>query len=295
MGREITNLEKRIKHEIDKYSNTCGIYADDLKGNTVEIKADEVFEAASCIKIFILIEFYRQVFEGKKKRNDILEYKESYFANGTGVIKSFSGHLELETKNVAAAMIVISDNIATNMMIDYLGLENINKTIAKLGFEKTKLLNTIHFDKYNTMGTTTPEEYARAFKKILKHELFDADLCEEMLKILKRQQGNKIFTGYFPQYDIANMGTDKSLIKYIASKSGGLSGANLTPKTKNLRACGGVISTRYGEYVISIFVSDFKDPYYYDDNINDTCGARVSQLIFDAFVTLEGKFNHVFL
>lgn len=63
---------------------------------------------------------------------------------------------KLKVKDTATMMIICSDNIATNMIIDYLGLDTINACIRELGFGHTVLHNPLHFDRYDKLGTTTP-------------------------------------------------------------------------------------------------------------------------------------------
>ena len=97
-------------------------------------------ETASCIKIFILVEYYNQILKGLKSRDDLIKYnKESdYVENGSGLIQ-YLDNLTITSKNMAILMMIVSDNIATNKIIDYLGFNNINNTIEQLGFKNTKL------------------------------------------------------------------------------------------------------------------------------------------------------------
>lgn len=286
------DIKNRIRNEIDKYENTIGIYADDLKGNKIEINVNKTFETASCIKLFILIDLYKQIFEGKKNENDILKYDEVKHTGGSGVIKDLELGLEMTAKNTAIMMIVISDNIATNMLIDYLGIESINKTICDLGCTHTKLLNKVDWKNYSQMGITTPKEYAMAFKKILNNEICTPKICEEILEILKKQHYNDMLTKYLPQYDIDKVGEKDSLIKYIASKDGAIDGQYLTPKVNNVRNDGGIIGTKYGEYIITIFIEKFKDRYFYYNNPTIDCGAKISELIFNTYIDLKGTFKY---
>lgn len=71
----------------------------------------------------------------------------------------------LKVKDAATMMIICSDNIATNMVIDYLGLDTINACIREMGFAHTVLHNPLHFDIYNNLGTTTPRDYASLLRR----------------------------------------------------------------------------------------------------------------------------------
>ncbi len=138
-------MSGELKNIISNSYYDIGIYATDMKENIIAYNEHKVFEAASCIKLFILIEYYKQVYENKIKTNDMFIYQESDNIPGInfGIINSFDYGLKLTSKDYATLMIIYSDNIATNKLIDYLGIDNINNTINELGFENTKLFNKL--------------------------------------------------------------------------------------------------------------------------------------------------------
>jgi len=275
------DINEKINNLIDKYNYNIGIYFNDLKGNIIAINENKTFETASCIKLFILIEYYRQVNLGLKHRDDILIYTQNddFGAGNTGIISSLSYGLKMVSKDYATLMIIRSDNIATNKMIDYLGLENINNTIKELGFEKTKLLNKIDFTKYEGIGISTPYEYGIVYQKILMGEIFNKNISNEIFEILKKQQINDVLIKKLPLLDVIFKGTKDSLVNYIASKSGWIADTN--DKKNNVRNDGGIISTVYGEYIISIFILGF-DCYNHEEVIN--CASEISKIIFDNFI-----------
>ena len=126
-------LEKRIEAEIKSYDGKMGIYLDDFHGNVIAIHADEAFETASSIKTYILACLFDEVEKGNKSLEDIIEYKVEHAVDGSGVLAALEPGAKLRVKDAATFMIIVSDNIATNMMIDYLGLEKINQCIKALG------------------------------------------------------------------------------------------------------------------------------------------------------------------
>src|SRR6056297_1873557 len=137
------SLEARLKAEVVSFSGRASFYANDFKGNIINVNSNEIFEAGSCIKVFILTEFYRQVHEKKIDPNQLLKYSEENFVTGSGILRDLDFGLEMTAENFAKLMIVVSDNIATNIIIDFLGVDNINNTCKKLGFNSTKLYNKI--------------------------------------------------------------------------------------------------------------------------------------------------------
>lgn len=273
-------LEKRIAAEIASYDGKLSVYVNDFKGNVIAIGADEKFETASTIKTYILATLYRQVELGKASLTDNLVYKKEHFIDGSGVIRSLTFGATLEVKNVATLMIIVSDNIATNMMIEYLGIDTINAYIKELGCNDTVLHNPIDFVKYDKLGTTTPRDYASMFERIVKGELVSEWASKEMLEIFKKQHYNSMITKYFPPYLLDSEDTGDEELIYVASKSGSMNAC---------RNDGGIVSTPYGKYVIVLMNKDFSDAVYYPEHPATVFGAKVSRMIFDQYLALEGR------
>ena len=175
MDKNMT-LEKRIAAELYCYQGRMSVFVDDLQGHTVEVGADEEFETASTIKAFLLAALYLQVQRGRASLTDELVYEQSQFVDGSGMLRALGVGATLRVKDTATLMIICSDNIATNMLIDYLGLDTINACIRELGFAHTVLHNPLHFDRYRQLGTTTPRDYAALFARIAKGELVSREL-----------------------------------------------------------------------------------------------------------------------
>lgn len=161
-------LEKRIAAELYSYQGRMSVFVDDLRGSTVEIGADEEFETASTIKAFILAVLYLQASRGRADLEEEITYEASQFVDGSGMLRALGVGAKLKVKDTATMMIICSDNIATNMIIDYLGLDTINACIRELGFGHTVLHNPLHFDRYDKLGTTTPRDYAALFAQVAR-------------------------------------------------------------------------------------------------------------------------------
>ena len=273
-------LEKRIAAELASYDGVMGIYLDDLKGNTIAIHEKEPFETASTIKTYILAALYEQVEKGILSLEDSLIYKKEHFVEGSGVFRELSYGTTLLVKDVAALMMVISDNIATNMMIEYIGLDQINTCIQRLGCMDTVLHNPIDFERYERLGTSTPKDYASIFTRLARRELITPKASEEMIAILKRQHYNCMITRDFPPYFLDSEDTGEEELIYVASKSGCMDAC---------RNDGGIVHTPYGDYVIVMMHKNFSDPIYHDEHPAYVFGAKVSRMILDQYLALEGR------
>jgi beta-lactamase class A len=272
-------LEERIEAELKSYDGTMGLYIDDLKGNVITRFPDEKFETASTIKVYILAALFDAIQQGKASLKDMLTCEERFWIDGSGILGSLEVGTTLSVKNVATLMIIVSDNIATNMLIDYLGIDNINACIQKLGCKDTVLHNVLDFAKYHQLGTTTPRDYASMFVRIQNRTLVSPEASEQMWQILSQQHYNSMIVKSLPQFYVDPDNYDEQLF-WFASKSGSMNAC---------RNDGGIITTPYGSYVIVMLNKDFSDKQYYPDHPATVFGSRVSRLIFDRYLTLEGR------
>lgn len=279
---------EKILDIINNSPYDIGVYALDMSGNEMGYNENMKFEAASCIKLFILIEYFKQVYEGKINVDDVFIYteKDNIAGVNSGIISSLDYGLKLTSKDYATLMIIYSDNIATNKLIEYLGIDNINTTIKELGFKDTILFNELDLLKYFKFGQTTPYEYALAYKMILNGEVINEQVSKNILEVLKKQKYNDMIVKGMAVNDVLFKGTDESILNYIASKSGTV--IYTGTEMKNARNDGGIISTIYGEYIISVFVSNIKDLQFNYDNEGIELGAKISKIIFDNFVKNKG-------
>ena len=273
-------LEKRIAAELYSYQGQMSVFVDDLHGSTVQIGADEEYETASVIKAFILAALYAQVERGKADLDALISYEESQFVDGSGMLRALGVGARLKVRDTATMMIICSDNIATNMMIDYLGLDPINACIRELGFAHTVLHNPLHFDRYEKLGTTTPRDYAALLAQIAKGTLVSPQASAAMLGILRQQHYNTMLTHDFPQFYLDCEETGEPELIWVASKSGSMNAC---------RNDGGIIHTPYGEYVIVLMNKNFHDIIEYNDHPAMVYGARVSRMILDQILACEGR------
>jgi beta-lactamase class A len=214
--------------------------------------------------------------------DDMIEYKPEHFVDGSGVVRSLEPGLALRAKDVATLMIIVSDNVATNMMIDFLGQDDINECIQRLGCKDTVLHNPIDFVKYRQLGTSTVADYASIFIRSLKGELIGPEEDAQMLEIFKKQHYNSMLTKQFPValFDAEDCGAEEGAF-WTASKSGSMDAC---------RNDGGIIHTPYGEYVLVMFNKEFSDAMYYPEHPATVFGSKVSKLLFDQYLALEGRF-----
>ncbi|MGF6905856.1 serine hydrolase [Fusobacterium sp. PH5-44] len=133
MKEKFENLNAEIREIIDKYSGIKGLIFKDSFGNTIEINENEVFPSASVIKLFILGAL------DKSKYNTPITLKNEDKVGGCGVLKVMNDGVLLTVRDICYLMITLSDNTATNMLIDFIGFEEINRYIKENNFNNTVL------------------------------------------------------------------------------------------------------------------------------------------------------------
>ena len=141
--REIlrAKLERQFRQIAETFSGVMGIQFVDLTdGTRVGVNEQLVFPQGSAIKVPILIELFRQA----ETRPELLQQRQRVTAAsrtaGSGVLGQFAdGSSEIANEDLAVLMVVLSDNTATNLLIDAVGMDAVSRTMASLGFPQTRL------------------------------------------------------------------------------------------------------------------------------------------------------------
>src|SRR5690606_8945026 len=124
----------------DSSASISGFMAIDLtEEDSFGINQEMVFAQASAIKIPILMEVYKQAHEKKFELSDEKTLTASNTVGGSGILTAMSAPVSLSVKNLCFLMIAMSDNSATNMLIDLVGMQSINQTMQSLGANNTRV------------------------------------------------------------------------------------------------------------------------------------------------------------
>jgi beta-lactamase class A len=188
LDRNIANLQSRFKGQL-------GVAATNLAtGEQVLVNAEQLFPTASVIKVSILAELFAQAEEGRLQLDERLAMQASDIVGGSGVLKELLPGLQLTLTDIAMLMVVLSDNTATNMLIDRLGgCDAINRRIqVEYGFSSIVLHNRVDFEKIGPdvrrFAEATPADLMRFMERLAREELVSASASREMQRIMSRQQ-----------------------------------------------------------------------------------------------------------
>ena len=196
-----------IQEAIRKSGADVGVTFRSLDGKTEwYFRADEAFHAASTMKIPVLIELFHQVHGGKLKLDDTLVVKNEFHSLVDGSIYALDPGDDSEADLYKAAgqtrtlrqlcelMITVSSNLATNLLIEKLGVENIRATVHSLHADGMNVMRGVEDGKAFAKGlnnTTTARGLGQLMDAIALGEAIDAKSSREMIEILERQKFNE--------------------------------------------------------------------------------------------------------
>ena len=167
------DLALKIKKKINQYPNIiCGIYIKPswIKESPININGDSQFPAASLIKIPVAVVLLSKIDQGKISWNEVLTLKRNNYAAGAGLLRTKRPGTKIKLRQVFKLMLTISDNTATNMMIERLGgIASVNAEIKNLGLTNTKVVN--YLGDFKGTNKTSPRDLVNIFEKSLEGDL----------------------------------------------------------------------------------------------------------------------------
>lgn len=193
VGQEIIPLKKQLQSLTQKYPQLeAGILIADIDNKSyVDIAGTDIFSSASTIKLPILVAFFQDVDAGKIKLDESLTITKQNIADGSGYMQYQPVGSKFTALKTATNMITVSDNTATNMLIERLGgAEALNKRFVDWGLTATKIRNPLP-DLTGT-NTTSPEDLSNLLFKIDQGEFLALHSRDRMLQIMKQTERNTL-------------------------------------------------------------------------------------------------------
>lgn len=268
---EANTLDQKVKAAIEGFDGKVWVYAKNLdSGEEYSYRGDEQVRTASTIKTPIMAETFRQVAEGKLTWEDQLEVTAQNKAGGSGILREFSPGSKVDLKTAVILMIVLSDNTATNLVLDKVTSDAVNEYMGKLGLKDTLSMRKIggggdskawlndNRNRLFGLGRSSPKDMVRLLEMLEKGEVVSKEASNEMLAILKRQQYKD------------GIGRAVSDTMQVASKSGSLD---------RLRSDVGIVYTRRGRIAMAITTDDMPVTGYNQENPGLHMIWKLSQLL----------------
>jgi beta-lactamase class A len=305
----MSDLRARIEQLVQQSGAHIGVAVRHIEsGAEVMLDADTPVPLASVVKIPVLIEAFRQLAEGHFQLTDRWPLEMQHKALGSGILTQFDDGLEPTVKDLLTLMIIVSDNTATDIIMERLGIASIHRTMHQLGLTHTHVAHTLRDiftdmlpspdpgqDRYalaqweaahgvrrdgfsyslgSDNNVSTPRDMTRLVEMIFKGELLDRSACDAMLDILFKQQLNDRLPRFLPP------GTP------IAHKTGTFSG---------VRNDSGIIYVREDSHVVITTLSTWDYDAVRQDRVTawqrfiaiDTALGLIALAAYEAFDKME--------
>jgi beta-lactamase class A len=261
-----------LKPDIEAIERESGgtlcLAARDLRtGHVVRYHSDRRCKTASVIKLPILTHAAMAVREGLFSWGDPLILTDGEKVGGSGVLTQLTAGLELTLRDACVLMTIVSDNTATNMLIERMGVGPINARMRSLGLPLTTLYRKSYTPDTDAsrpygLGMTTPDEMADLLGKLAEGRVGDGDVSREILKILAGQT----LRDSIPRALLEGW-------KY-AGKTGGIDG---------VRNDVGLVTAPDGsEFALALFCQDLQDVQWTPDNTGLLALANVTRRLLRA-------------
>ena len=202
-------LETRVEEIAARLDGVMGVAILDLTDGRILLRnADRVFPTASSIKIAILLELYRQDQEaragakGKARLDDIYTFDPKDLVEDSQIMAGLTpGVTRVTNRDLAQFTVAVSDNAATNILIDRVGMQNVNATLRSLGLTKTMLrrkMIDIAAARRGDENVATPQEMTRLLEMIYKGKALNKELTDQLIKQLKTLKKDSYLSYEFP-------------------------------------------------------------------------------------------------
>jgi beta-lactamase class A len=222
-------FEERIEVLEQSFSGRLGFHGVHLeRGEELGVREEELFPTASVIKIAVCCAVLDLVARGEASFEERLHLPPAgRRVAGGGILKQ----LEIETVSLRDAIeltITLSDNVATNVLIDRIGTDDVNAYLDGLGLEQTRLLGPVDFavithDLRGSIGVSTPREQTRLLTGLARGELLTPELGDYLISVLGRQHYQDQIPRWLPWNPYAQYhGAEQPLT--VANKTGELDG-----------------------------------------------------------------------
>jgi beta-lactamase class A len=190
-------LESSIQ-EVDQHlDGVMGVAIEDLAtGDHVFLREDEVFAQASSIKITVLANLYLLAEQGKLKLNDLYTVQASDLVPDSDIMGGLTpGVTRVTMRDLATMMVAVSDNSATNVLIDRVGMQNVNAMLDSLGLSRTRLrrkMMDLQAAKEGRENISTPREMMTLLDAIYRGKVLNKESTTDFFKVLSTNKDSWI-------------------------------------------------------------------------------------------------------
>lgn len=263
---------------LESFPGRVGVHARHLdRRETFSYHADDVLPTASAAKVFILMRYAQRCVDGELDPETRRTLRAEDLVRGSGVLRFCRPGLAPALSDLAYLMMTVSDNLATNVLLDAVGgAASVNRMLRELGLGGGEILGPIQFEELTIQfAHSTPRALAEAYAVLAEpaehgYPAAAASLC---LDVLRRNEYLNGLPRFLPWSQHAiDFGVELPLTIY--GKTGGMVGVQTEA---------GLFVTPAGRWVLSILCAEFKDPRSGASGIASTLHAEVGRAVYEAW------------
>ena len=265
------HLRLAVAEEEQQLDGVLGVAVLDLSsGQTFLLRPDEVFPQASSIKIAVLAELYHQSQQAARGVSGKATLKDRYVVRSADIVPDSAilggltaGVSSLTNRDLATIMVAVSDNSATNILIDRVGMDNVVRLTESLGLAHTQLRRKMMDLQAAAQGReniSTPREMMGLLEQIYRGKVIEAPLLDDFFNMLATHKDS-----WIPRDLPADL--------KIANKPGELEG---------VRNDSGVVFVKNRPYVICVMTT-----YLANERAGEEAITRISRIAYDLFDRLS--------
>jgi beta-lactamase class A len=268
-----STLESRLKPLIEAHKGDVAVMVKHLEtGEAFAWRENEPQATASLIKFPVMIEAYRQSVEAGLDLGQTVTLQEADKVQGSGILSThFSAGATFALKDAIRLMIAFSDNTATNLVLDQIGLPSTAATMEKLGCPNTQIHSKVFrrdtsvFPERSQqfgLGSTTAAEMIRLCELLHQEKLVSPEASREMLAHLKKCEDKQKFPRLLPTGTV------------VAFKTGSVN---------EVRTAAGILYTKGGPVALCVLTAKNADQRWTADNAGDVLCAKIAREVYDHF------------
>ena len=273
LPREGDSLQPRLQALARAHKGKVAVAVKHLgTGESFFLNADEMMPTASLIKLPILVEAYLQAGEGKINLAETITLREADKVPGSGVLTgNFSDGATFPLRDALRLMAVYSDNTATNLALDRVGIKAVNERMARWGLKETRLNARVFLrettsvdperSKKYGLGSTTAREMVSLLDQLMTMPRVKPAAKQTILGIMKRCDDRDKFRRLLPDVEMAH-------------KTGSVAG---------IRTAAGLIFLDDGPVALCVLTAENEDRKFGRDNAGDLFCSRVARAVYDHF------------
>ena len=270
-GAYLSEIRGEIEALAGAHRGVVGVSVlDPNTGESFGLNEDEPFPSASLVKMGVMIDVFARVKEGTLTLESPLIFLDGDRTGGSGLLQYLTAPKEITVWDAVVLMITVSDNTATNLLLEKLRVQPVNERMRSLGLEKTRIFSPVNVPPGESfapdsaamwgLGVTTPREMTRLLSHLYHQEIVDAEASQSMIAILGRQ----IFYQGIPRHLPDGV--------QVAHKTGAVEGAR--------NDCGIIYSGEL-DFILCVMTRENEDQRWGMDNEAYSLIADVSLLVYD--------------